>query len=159
MRRGVRIETVRSVSVPDALRAVADDASDPAVCMATHARTSLGQMVWGSVAEDIVRELEIPAVLVGPACAPTVHLDGPLLVCIDGSVESNAIVPIAREWALALETRVVLVHVFHPLDVETATRPAGVVGAAVEQFGPDVEIETAGHPWLFARAHHPGADR
>src|SRR4051812_47316639 len=35
-----------------------------------------------------------------------------------------------------------MVHVFHPLDVETATRPERVVGAALEQFGPDVDIET-----------------
>ena len=68
--------------------------------------------------------------LVGPECSPTVRLEGPLLVCIDGSAESNAIVPTARDWALALGTRVVLVHVFHPLDVETATGPEVVVAAA-----------------------------
>ena len=110
--------------------------------MATHARAALGHALFGSVAEDVVRGLEIPAVLVGPACSPTVRLGGPLLVCIDGSAESNAIVPIARDWALALGTRVVLVHVFHPLDVETATGPEGVVAAAVEELGPDVEVET-----------------
>lgn len=56
-------EIVRSVSVPDALRAVADDSSEPVVCMATHARTVLGRALFGSVAEDAVRGLEIPAVL------------------------------------------------------------------------------------------------
>jgi nucleotide-binding universal stress UspA family protein len=140
-RRG-RVEILHSVSVPDALRAVADDASDPILCMATHARAGLGRALFGSVAEDVVRGLEIPAVLVGPACSPRVRLEGPLLVCIDGSTESNVIVPIAREWALALETRVVLVHVFHPLDVETATGPEVVVAAAVEQLGTDLEVET-----------------
>lgn len=139
---GARVEIVRSVSVPDALRAVADDASEPIVCMATHARAGLGHALFGSVAEDVVRGLEIPAVLVGPACSPAVRLEGPLLVCIDGSAESNVIVPIARDWALALGTGVVLVHVFHPLDVETATGPEVVVAAAVEELGPDVEVET-----------------
>jgi nucleotide-binding universal stress UspA family protein len=139
---GHRTETVRSVSVPEALRAVAVDASDPVVCMATHARTTLGHALWGSVAEDVVRELEMPAALIGPECLPTVNFDGPVLLCIDGSPESNAIVPIAREWALALDTRVVLVHVFHPLDVETATGPEVVVAAAVELLGSDVEVET-----------------
>jgi nucleotide-binding universal stress UspA family protein len=139
---GARAEIVRSISVPDALRAIADDASEPIVCMATHARTALGHALFGSVAEDVVRRLEIPAVLVGPACSPTVRLEGPLLVCVDGSIESNVIVPIAREWALALETRVVLVHVFHPLDVETATGPEAVVAAALEQLGAEVDVET-----------------
>ena len=110
--------------------------------MATHARTALGHALFGSVAEDVVRGLEIPAVLVGPECLPTVRLEGPLLVCIDGSAESNVIVPTARDWALALGTRVVLVHVFHPLDVETATGPEVVVAAAVEELGPDLEVET-----------------
>jgi nucleotide-binding universal stress UspA family protein len=137
-----RTETVRSVSVPEAIRAVALDSSDPVVCMATHARTTLGHALWGSIAEDVVREVEIPAVLVGPVCSPTVNFDGPLLLCIDGSPESNAIVPIAREWALALDTRIVLVHVFHPLDVETATGPEVVVAAAIELLGSDVEVET-----------------
>jgi nucleotide-binding universal stress UspA family protein len=137
-----RAEIVRSVSVPEALRAIADDASEPMVCMATHARTALGHALFGSVAEDVVRGLEIPAVLVGPACSPTVRLEGPLLVCVDGSAESNVIVPIAREWALALEMRVVLVHVFHPLDVETATGPEAVVAAALEQLGPGIDLET-----------------
>jgi nucleotide-binding universal stress UspA family protein len=139
---GVRNETVRSVSVPEALRAVAVDASNPVVCMATHARATLGHALLGSVAEDVVRELEVPAVLVGPACSSSVSLHGPLLVCIDGSVESNAIVPIAHEWAVALGARVVLVHVFHPLDVETATGPEVVVAAAVRELVPDVETET-----------------
>jgi nucleotide-binding universal stress UspA family protein len=140
--QGARVEIVRSVSVRAALRAVADDANEPIVCMATHARAGLGHALFGSVAEDVVRGLEIPAVLVGPTCSPTVRLEGPLLVCIDGSAKSNAIVPIAREWALALGARVVLVHVFHPLDVATATRPEMVVAAAVEQFGSDVDVET-----------------
>jgi len=139
---GYRTETVRSVSVPEAIRAVAVDAADPVVCMATHARTTLGHAFWGSISEDVVRELEMPVVLIGPACSPAVNFDGPLLLCIDGSPESNAIVPIAREWALALDTRIVLVHVFHPLDVETATGPEVVVAAAVELLGPDVEVET-----------------
>jgi nucleotide-binding universal stress UspA family protein len=98
---GLRAGVVRSVSVPDALRAVVDDCSEPAICMATHARTALSHALFDSVAEEVVRELEVPAVQVGPACSPQQHFNGPLLVAVDGSIASNAIVPIAREWALA----------------------------------------------------------
>ena len=146
-------EIVRSVSVADAVRAVADDTNDPVVCMATHARSAVGHVLFGSVAEDVVRALAIPAVLVGPECSPPVRLEGPVLVCVDGSVASNAIVPIAREWALALGTRVVLVTVFHPLDVETATRPEAVLAGALEALGTEVDVETR-----LVRGYSPAGD-
>jgi nucleotide-binding universal stress UspA family protein len=139
--RGVRTEIVRSLSVPDALRAVADDANEPIVCMATHARTLFGQALFGSTAEAVVHALDIPAVLVGPSYEPS-QLDGPIVVCVDGSDTSNAIVPLARQWAVALGTRILLVHVFHPLDVATATDSGTAVAAAVELLGTDVEVET-----------------
>ena len=145
-----RTEVVRSDSVADAVRVVAEETNDPVVCMATHARSALGHALFGSVAEDVVRALAIPAVLVGPECSPTLRLEGPLLVCVDGSVASNAIVSIARDWALALETRVVLVNVFHPLDVETATRPEPVLAGALEALGSEVDVET-----LLVRGYSP----
>jgi len=137
-----RVNVVRSVSVADALAAVAADANDPAICMATHARGRLGHALAGSVAEDVVRASGVPAVLVGPKCAGDPMLDGPVLVAVDGSERSNVIVPVASAWALALGTTAVLVHVFHPLDVETATRPEAVVGDALGLFADELEVQT-----------------
>ncbi|HXY91683.1 MAG TPA: universal stress protein [Acidimicrobiia bacterium] len=141
-RADVRAEVVRSASVADALRAVGGSCDDPFVCMATHARTAVGQARLRSVAETVVRTVELPAVLVGPDVAPDRDVTGPLLVCLDGSAASEAIVPVAREWAHALAVNAVVVHVFHPLDVETATMPDRVVGAAVEQLRAEVDVET-----------------
>jgi len=138
---GARAEVVRSLSVPDAVRAVADDSNDPAVCMATHARSMLGHALFGSVAEEVVRGLEVPAVLVGPASDTTLHEHGPLLVCHDGSTTSDAIVPVANEWARLLRTNVVLAHVFHPLDVETAVDPEAVIGEAAAQLGGELDVD------------------
>ena len=138
---GVRTEVVRSLSVADGLRAVGDDADDPAICMATHAHGPLGQVVFGSVAEEVVRSLDMPAVLVGPGCTATPRLDGPLVVCLDGSEASAAIVPVARDWARALSTGIVLVHVFHPLDVATAVAPEQVVGPVAAQLEGDVDVD------------------
>jgi nucleotide-binding universal stress UspA family protein len=139
--QGMRTELVTGMSVPDALRTVARDTIEPVICMATHARPGSTRAVLGSVAEDVVRALEIPAVLVGPRCNTSWHGDGPLLVCLDGSETSEAIIPVAHQWALALGTDVVLVHVFHPLDVETATAPEAVVGPAAERLAADVDVE------------------
>lgn len=140
--KGAKGEAVWSLSVADAVGALADETNEPIVCMATHARTRLGHALFGSVAEDVVRALTIPAVLVGPKCRESWSPGGPLLVCLDGSDASDAIVPIAHEWAVALSAKVVLVHVFHPLDVESATKPEAVIGAAVERLAADVEVET-----------------
>jgi nucleotide-binding universal stress UspA family protein len=137
----VRVEVVRSLTVPDAVRAVADDANDPVICMATHARSMLGHALFGSVAEEIVRGLAVPAVLVGPASDTTLRASGPLLVCHDGSMASDAIVPVARDWAHALGTNIVLAHVFHPLDVETAVDPEAVVGEAEARLAVDVDVD------------------
>jgi nucleotide-binding universal stress UspA family protein len=136
-----RAEVVRSVTVPDAVRAVADDSNDPTVCMATHARSMFGHALFGSVAEEVVGELEIPAVLVGPASDTTLRERGPLLVCHDGSTTSDAIVPVAREWARLLQTNIVLAHVFHPLDVETAVDPEAVVRAAAARLAVDLDVD------------------
>lgn len=137
----MRAEVVRSLTVPDAVRAVADEANDPVVVMATHARSMLGHALFGSVAEEIVRGLAVPSVLVGPASDLTLRASGPLLVCHDGSVASDAIVPVARDWAHALRTNIVLAHVFHPLDVETAVDPEAVVGEAEARLAIDIDVE------------------
>ena len=139
--RNARAEVVRSLTVPDAVRAVADDSNDPAVCMATHARSMVGHTLFGSVAEEVVRGLGVPAVLVGPASDTALRASGPLLVCHDGSTVSDAIVPVAREWAHALQTNIVLAHVFHPLDVETAVDPEAVVGEAAARLAVGVDVD------------------
>jgi nucleotide-binding universal stress UspA family protein len=139
--RNRHVEVVRSLTVADAVRAVAADSNDPALCMATHARTMVGHALFGSVAEDVVRGLELPAVLVGPASATTIRESGPLLVCHDGSVASDAIVPVARDWAHALRTNIVLAHVFHPRDVATAVDPEAVVGEAAARLAVDVDVD------------------
>ena len=116
-----RTEVVRSDSVADAVRVVAEETNDPVVCMATHAWTALGHALFGSVAEDVVRALAVPVVLVGPECSPTLRLEGPLLVCVDGSVASNAIRVDRPRLGPGAGNVVVLVNVFHPSYVETAT--------------------------------------
>jgi nucleotide-binding universal stress UspA family protein len=138
---GARAEVVWSTSVPEAVRTVADESDDPIVCMATHARARIGHALFGSVAEDVVRTIGIPAVLVGPRCPEVWRAEGPLIVCLDGSVASETIIPVAHVWAVALGARVILVHVFHPLDVESATKPEAVVGPAAERLAADVDVE------------------
>ncbi len=115
--------------------AAAAEAGDRLVCMTSHGRGSLRWSVLGSIAEEVIRESRRPVVLVGRHCE-TEWPDGfqAAVVCLDGSDPSDPIVPIAAEWAQALDLGVHVVHVIHPLDVEGAEHPDKAVAANVAQL-------------------------
>ncbi|MGD9705635.1 MAG: universal stress protein [Acidimicrobiia bacterium] len=64
----------------------------------SHARTSLGELLLGSVSEDLVRDVERPMVVVGPK-AVTPRSGNVLAVALDGTVGSEAVLPAALELA------------------------------------------------------------
>lgn len=112
--------------------------SEPALCMATRGRGALGTAVLGSVAQRAVHELGVPTALVGPNCDTEWEISGPLVVCHDGSVASDAILATAREWARALGLKVVVVNVSRPRDAATAATPSAAIERAAEFFGDDL---------------------
>lgn len=82
------------------------------VCMATHARTGLWRAVGGSVAESVLRHVEVPVLLFGPAWeAETSFHPTRMIVAIDGSRTSEEILPIADEWVRHLGLECTMVHV------------------------------------------------
>ena len=107
--------------------------------MATRGRGALGTAVLGSVAQRAVHELGVPTALVGPNSDTDWAVDGPIVVCHDGSVASDAILPAAREWARALRLKVVIVHVSRPREAATASPPNPAIERAVEFFRDDLE--------------------
>jgi nucleotide-binding universal stress UspA family protein len=111
---------------------VETQAPDTVVCMATHGRSGVGHAVLGSVAEAVLRDSGQPLLLVGPtvACAGPALRGGNLLVAVDGSPASEAIIPVAADWARMLELRPWVVEVIpeqrnitdsHERAVESAT--------------------------------------
>jgi nucleotide-binding universal stress UspA family protein len=141
----VRTEIVDVKWAVDGIISVVSDSTDPIVCMATHGRGRVGGAILGSVAQDVVRKVPAPVVLVGPHAPDDRHPgDGPLLVCHDGAPASDAVLGAARDWMRAFGCGAVLLHVFHPLDVESAHDPSPVVDAAaafLSEAG-DVERDT-----------------
>jgi nucleotide-binding universal stress UspA family protein len=112
-----------------AIATAASELGDAVVCMSTHGHGRVSGAAVGHVAENVVRRVGSPVVLVGPECASW-H-PGPLLVCHDGSTAADAIVPAARTWATALGIRASLAFAFHPLDTESARElPRAVIDAA-----------------------------
>jgi nucleotide-binding universal stress UspA family protein len=84
------------------------------ICMATHARSGMGEAVLGSIAEAVLRRGE-PVLLVGPHAGSPLELSGPVLATVDGSAHSEEALPIAVEWAHALGV---------PVEVVTALEPS-----------------------------------
>jgi nucleotide-binding universal stress UspA family protein len=115
------LDSARSVVFSDRLAAsaiplLADTEPDALVCMTTHGRSGVGNAVFGSVAEAVVRELEdVPLVLVGPSVRgkSTAKFEE-LVVCLDGSRTAAAILPVARDFARDLGLGVWLVDVVDP---------------------------------------------
>ncbi len=96
------------------LEAVADE-ERPLVCMSTHARSAVGQLLLGSVAVEVVRRSPVPVLLVGPEAriVPGDRYDE-VVACVDGSEVAEAALPVvsalADEWGLAVR----LVQVTEP---------------------------------------------
>lgn len=113
----VRTEFYTSNDPIAAIKECVSRSDEATLCMATHGRGALGTAVLGSVAQRAVRELGLETVLVGPNFDAAWAVQGPLLVCHDGSAGADAVLPGARAWAFRLGVEPVVVHVVHPLDV------------------------------------------
>lgn len=88
---------------------------DAMVCMATHARTAIGDILLGSVASDILNRSDTPVVLTGPQFSA--DWQGPLqtlLVCLDGSALSEAIIAPAAALAKTTGASLMLIQVQSP---------------------------------------------
>jgi nucleotide-binding universal stress UspA family protein len=82
-------------------------------CVGTHARGAVGELVFGSVSEELVRDSHVPVLLVGP------HAGEPqtgkvLAVAVDGTPESEAIITVADELANDVGMTVRLLQVIEP---------------------------------------------
>ena len=67
----------------------------------------------GSIAEDLLRKLNDPVVIVGPEAKVT-DFGGPIIVTVDGSDTSEAALPVAAAWSLELRTQPWIVEVVQP---------------------------------------------
>jgi nucleotide-binding universal stress UspA family protein len=84
------------------------------VVMASHGRGRSAALI-GSVAEDILHRIFGPIILVGPHVGAP-RFDGPVVVSVDGSDESEAALPLAAAWAIELGVAPWIIHVADPKD-------------------------------------------
>ena len=128
------------------------------VCMATHGRGGLGASVLGSVAQAVVHESKQPIVLVGPSVDRgwTLTPWGTLLVPVDGSTTSEAIVPVAIDWAKMLRLRPQVVQVL-PAGKEIVEPVRDVESDYVRSVAKRCSTEDSSRRWQILRALDPAS--
>ena len=139
----VPVRAVVAATTEPADAVVAEVSAHPgaAVCMATHARGAIASGALGNVAQDIVRRVGVPVLLVGHHCEIDTRVRGPIVVAHDGSAAADAVLAPARAWAHACDVPLVLVYVYHPLDAVTPTHPDAVFEDACRRLGPSARLE------------------
>jgi nucleotide-binding universal stress UspA family protein len=133
----VVMETIVSDEKP-APWVIADAAKEPGhvVCMTTHGR---GRMAWaalGSVAEQVIRDVPAPILLVGRHCA-TAWPTGArrLVLTVDGASAEPPGLQETIEWARAFNLDVEVATVIHPLDTEGPDREIDAIVKNLESAG------------------------
>ena len=154
-----RVDTVvvHDRAAPDSILVQGHDAAT-LVCMATHGRSGLGQAVVGSVAEAVIRASLHPVLLVGPSIDRAWKLAQPgnLLVAVDGSTTSEAVVPVASDFAQMLHLSPCIVQVL-PAGKDIVERSTDAESAYVRGIAARwSEARTSSH-WQLLRALDPAA--
>ena len=133
-------------------------------CVGSHARTALGEIIFGSLSEEFVRQAHSPVVLVGPR-VETAPKGDVLVLALDGSVRSESLVPDASNLASRLGMTVRLLHVapersgVFPSDI-SETGYLARIARRMKRGDLDFEVIYAGD--VAHRAHRlrgSGADR
>lgn len=102
--------------------------TDTLWCVGSHGRTALGELLFGSVSADLVRDAEVPIVVVGPHAKVRGDADV-LAVALDGTTSSESILPAAVAVAneLGLRLRLLQVGLAHvPPDAADTNYLAGL---------------------------------
>jgi nucleotide-binding universal stress UspA family protein len=128
-RHGRAVHDIRVILGQDAalgILRVAHERPGALICMGSHGRTGLREALLGSVAGNVVRTATRPLLLVGQNCREGELGFERLLVPIDGSVASEAVLPEAVAWVQTFGLALCLVQV-----IETAA--SSVVGPDVQE--------------------------
>ncbi len=112
--------------------------------------------VLGSVADDVLRAMFGPIIVLGPRAAELDSFTGDLVVPVDGSDFAETILPIAAAWGIALGARPWVVEVITeqapaPADVFESSHASRLAARLREQSHHDVEFEVLHNP-------HPGTE-
>lgn len=78
------------------------------ICLATHGRTAIGELVVGSMTDDVLHHHSGPVLVVGPRVDHDALLSDNLLVCIDKFALESSLLEVAHAWQSTFGGRVEL---------------------------------------------------
>lgn len=114
--------------VAPAIRAEAERVPGTLVAMSSHGRSGAAEAIFGSVALGLVREMRAPMLVFRPDSrssggpAPKI---GRVVLPLDGSAESESMIPQAAEFAKWIGARLIVVSVLEPRPRVDPSIPAG----------------------------------
>lgn len=108
------LDLIRAGDPADAILQAALELDIDVIVMCTHARTGLARWFLGSVAETVVRRAQLPVLLTRPGSPAPRSVLRRILVPLDGSEESFAILTTVKPLAVRTGAEVVLLHVNEP---------------------------------------------
>jgi nucleotide-binding universal stress UspA family protein len=136
---------------PAAAAVVAHAAGTPHtyLCLSSRSRTAVGEKIFGSVAEQILRTSTVPVVVTGPQAAPMGEPFSRVVVCVDRAGSAPSVIAAAGELARRLDVRLIAVEVAIP---DVTGEPIGDdshLRSLTEGAAPEVTVHLlAGHqPW------------
>jgi nucleotide-binding universal stress UspA family protein len=135
---------------PEEILEYAEKESVNLIIIATHGRTGLGRWTMGSTANKVARSASCPILLIraGAAKQENPHF-GKILVTLDGSKPSEAVIPYIEYLATRLKSDVILFNAVEPpYHIVTFTDGSGYYGSAgiikvpytTEEMKPLVEV-------------------
>ncbi len=111
------LDLIRTGDPADAILQAALEFNIHLIAMGTPVRTGMAKWFLGSAAERVVREAQLPVLLSPPASPPARKGLRRILVPLDGSEESIAILPVVKNVGIRTGAEVVFLHLSeHALD-------------------------------------------
>jgi nucleotide-binding universal stress UspA family protein len=111
-------------------------------CVGSHARGALGELVFGSLSEDLVRDAHLPVMLVGPDVDPA-RRGSVVGLALDGTPRGEALLPAAMDLAanLGMSLRLLQVIEAQASDVPADTVEAGYLSNVATRYSTDPDYE------------------
>lgn len=142
---GARWDVVVTDRPIDAIPAAAAGDANRLICLATHGHDRTAGLVH-SVSAAVVAASDGPVLLVGPAVATRPQARGGVAVCVDGSPESEAVIPVAAAWAAALGVGLQVVTVAEPVP-ESVRQPGHYPRLHGPHGDADAYVEALASAW------------
>jgi len=130
------------------------------VVMATHDLTRARRWTRGSIAETVIGHTEVPVLLIrastGAALADRFRTPRPVLVVpLDGSELAEAALPVARDLAVALTAKLVLVGVVSHVGMPAPVRRGAPASLSEQDFR---QVRDEARAYLESTASQLGSD-